>query len=98
MKTRGSKLILTKKDLNRRVVLVRGIEFEEQMAGARDACQKIVSDAVVIKEESLPEYNRFRVKNGKKALLNTDVLLVDLTIKEEDLDENTLQLHPKKGV
>jgi len=90
MNIRGNKLILKKEDLKRRVVLIRGVESEEQMAGARGACKKIAPDAVVIKEESLPKYNRFRVKNGKKTLLNTDVLLVDLTIKEEDIDANKI--------
>jgi len=87
MKVRGNKLILTKKDLKRRLVIVKGIEFEEQMAGARDACKSIAPDAVVIKEESLDDYNKFRTKNGRKPLPESEILMVDLTIKEEDLDE-----------
>lgn len=90
MRETGTKIMITKRDLKRRVVLVRGIEFNEQMAGARDACRKITPDAIVIKEESFEKYNEFRKKFNRKPLTLDDVELVDLTIKEEDIDANKI--------
>lgn len=98
MKYRGDKLIITKKDLKRRLIMVRGVEADEHMAGARDACNLIAPDAMVIREEYLEKYNKFRVKNGYKPLLRTQIQLVDLTVKEEDYDEDALHIHPKEGI
>lgn len=84
MKIKDGKIIIDKKDLHRKVILIRNAKYEAELQAAQVAAMESSRGCIAIKEESFEKYNNFRYKNKLKRLRKDQVMIMDLRVFEQE--------------
>lgn len=84
MKIENGKVIINKKDLNRKVVLIRNHNSEVELQAAQFAVGQSSPGSIAIPESSFKKYNDFRYDNKHDRLTLNQVMIVDVRKAEQD--------------
>jgi len=93
MRVSGGKIIIDKKDLNRKVVVIKNYNSEVELQSAQFSSMQAIPGCIAIPESSFERYNKFRVKNKRKRLSLLDVIVVD--VREEEQQHNFEKISEK---
>ncbi len=94
MKIKDGKIIINKRDLNRKVVVIRNAKSELELQQAQFAAMEASPGCFAIKEESFKKYNDFRYQNKYKRLDINQVMVLD--IRQFEQQENFSKFSQKQ--
>ncbi len=84
MRVDKGKVIINTRDFNRKVVLIRNANNDEELQAGQFSAMEAVPGCLAIAEEKLEKYNQFRHDNKAERLTMDQVMVVDIRAAEQE--------------
>lgn len=84
MRIENGKVIISKKDLDKRVVVIKNHNSETELQAARFSAMQAIPGCIAIPLDKFRKYNDFRYDNKYDTLSLEEVMVVDVRAAEQE--------------
>ena len=92
MKFKGGKTMITRVDLDKRLIVIKNYKNEKELKGIQAGVMDALENVLAIPEKSFDKYNKFR----KKCKLNPVLIPTYIDVEKIKIDETNKDLENMK--